>query len=330
MCIRDRIAAIAEMDEVEIIRLEKLEPVTCMNESVHVVEVPQTWAELDATGEDVLVALLDTGADKTHPALAGKIVSEVSTASEPITVPGNHGTHTAGTILSNDPVYRGVAYGADLINVKVLTSWGGGQPMWVIQGITEALLRDAQVLSMSLGWSEAWGWVCNDADCILCQAADNAVDLGLVMVIAAGNEDGVGGGPPFSIRHPGAARKVITVGAVDKSKVLAPFSSVGPSSGRLSPASSRRITKPDVGAPGVDITSSVLGGGFAAMSGTSMATPHVAGIAALILDREPDLTPTQVKKLLEESCQPLPYAPNQMGYGLVSAYGSVLRVTDLG
>jgi len=324
-----QIEALAAMDEVQMIRLEKLELVTCMNESVHVIEATQTWNELDATGDDVRVALLDTGADKTHPALAGKIVSEVSTVAEPITVPGFHATHTAGTIVSNDPIYRGVAYEADLINIKVLTAAGFGTPTSVIQGITEALKRDAQVASMSLGWSEFWGWVCNDADCILCQAADNAVNLGLVMVIAAGNENGAGGGPPFSIRHPGAARNAITVGAVDKTKVIAPFSSVGPGSGRLSPGSTRRITKPEVGAPGVDIVSSVLGGGFGSLSGTSMATPHVAGVAALLLEKQDDLTPMQVKKLLEDSCEPLPYSPNQMGYGLVSAYGSVLRVTEI-
>jgi subtilisin family serine protease len=325
-----QMAAIAGMDEVELVRLERLDPVTCMNESVHVIEAPEAWTELDATGDDVRVALLDTGADKNHPALAGRIVSEVSTASEPITVHGNHGTHTAGTIVSNDHIYRGVAFEADLINVKVLTAFGSGQPMWVIQGITEALRRDAQVVSMSLGWSEIYhGWVCNDADCILCQAADNAVSLGLVMVVAAGNENGFGARPPFAIRHPGAARKVITVGAVDKAKELATFSSTGPCSGRLSPASSTRITKPDVCAPGVNIVSSVLGGGFGPMSGTSMATPHVAGVAAQILEKEPDLTPMQVKRLLEESCQPLLYMPNQVGYGLISAYGSVLRVMDI-
>jgi serine protease AprX len=325
-----QIEALAGMDEVQLIRLEKLELVTCMNESVHVIEAPQTWAELDATGDDVRVALLDTGADKTHPALAGKIVSEVSTVAEPVTIPGFHGTHTAGTIVSNDPIYRGVAYEADLINIKVLTAAWFGTPSTVIQGITEALNRDAQVASMSLGWSEIlMGWICNDADCILCQAADNAVNLGLVMVIAAGNEDALGGNPPFAIRHPGAARNVITVGAVDKTKVIASFSSVGPGSGRLSPGSASRITKPDVCAPGKDIVSSVPGGGFFSLSGTSMATPHVAGVAALILEKQDDLTPMQVKKLLEDSCQPLPYGPNQMGYGLVSAYGSVLRVTDI-
>ena len=109
--------------------------------------------------------------------------------------------------------------------------------------------------------------------------------------------------------------------------MLAAFSSIGPGSGRLSPSSSHRVTKPDVCAPGVDVVSSVLGGSFASMSGTSMATPHVAGVAALILEKQPDLTPTEVKKILEESCQPLLYGPNETGFGLISGYGSVLRVT---
>ncbi len=324
-----QLETLAETDEVGLIRLEKLEEVTCMNESVHVIELPQAWDELDANGDGVAVALLDTGADKTHPALAGKIVDEVSTSTEPITVPGNHATHTAGTIVSNDPIYRGVAHAADLINIKVLTAAGFGTPTSVILGLTEALLRGAQVANLSLGWSELLGWVCNDADCILCQAADNAVGLGLNLVIAAGNESSAGAQPPFAVRHPGAARSVIAVGAVDKAKMLAPFSSIGPGSGRLSPGSGHRVTKPDVCAPGVDVVSAVLGGSFASMSGTSMATPHVAGVAALLLQKQPDLTPTAVKKILEESCQPLPYGPNQTGFGLVSAYGSVLRVTDI-
>ena len=110
--------------------------------------------------------------------------------------------------------------------------------------------------------------------------------------------------------HPGAARRVITVGAVDKAKRLAPFSSIGPSSGRLSPTSQIRLTKPDLAGPGVDITSTVPGGGFVSLSGTSMASPHVAGLAALVLEQNPGARPMLVKKLLETSCADLPYDPN--------------------
>jgi serine protease AprX len=147
------------------------------------------------------------------------------------------------------------------------------------------------------------------------------------VVVASGNEGSAGARPPFAVRHPGAARRVITVGAVDKAKVLATFSSTGPGSGRLSPTSPIRLTKPDLSGPGVNIVSSVLGGGFTAFNGTSMATPHVSGVAALVLQANRSLTPMMVKKLLEETSEPLPYTPNQAGYGLVNAYAAVMRAS---
>jgi subtilisin family serine protease len=219
-----------------------------------------------------------------------------------------------------------VAFQASLINIKVLTAAGFGQPQFVIDGLEQAVRRNADVANLSLGWSEIFhGWVCNDADCILCQAADNAVRLGVTVVVAAGNEGSAAGPGQSNIRHPGAARRVITVGAVDKAKQLAPFSSIGPSSGRLSPTSDIRLTKPDLAGPGVDITSTVPGGGFLSLSGTSMASPHVAGLAALVLEQNPGVRPLLVKKLLESSCEDLPYDPNSAGHGLINGVGALLR-----
>lgn len=323
-----QIAAVAELDEVRMIRLEALDMVTCMQHSAHVIESRDAAADFSASGRGIKVAILDSGVDGTHPALLGKVVDEISTTPEPVNVAGNHGTHVAGTVASNDAVQRGIAPQADLINIKVLTAAGGGQPGWVIQGLEQAVRRGALVANLSLGWSEVFhGWVCNDADCILCEAADNAVRLGVTVVVAAGNEGNAGAKPPFAIRHPGAARRVITVGAVDNTKMLAAFSSLGPGSGRLGAGSSIRLTKPDLSAPGVGIVSSVLGGGFAAFNGTSMASPHVAGLAALVLEKNRALTPRMVKKLLEDSCERLVLAPNQVGYGIVNAYSALLRAT---
>jgi serine protease AprX len=321
---------VAELDEVKLIRLEALDHVAVMNESVRVIEATETWEDLGYNGRGVRVAILDSGVDGNHPALLGKVVDEMTTTTEPVNVPGFHGTHVAGTVASNDPVYRGVAFQADIINIKVLTSGGFGQPLWVVQGLDQAVRRGARVANLSLGWSEPFhSWVCNDADCILCQAADNASRLGVTVVVAAGNEDNITANPPYvglrNIRHPGAALRVITVGAVDKAKVLASFSSTGPGSGRLSPGSPIRLTKPDLAAPGVAIVSSVLGGGFAPLSGTSMASPHVAGVAALVIQKNPTARPMMVKKLLEETAEPLPYPPNQAGYGLVNAYSALMR-----
>lgn len=325
-----QIRQVAELDEVKLVRLESFDQVTTMNESVEVIEAREVWDQLGFNGRGIRVAVLDTGIDENHPALLGKVVDRVSTVGESITIPGAHGTHTAGTVASNDPIYRGVAWQADLINIKVLTAGGSGQPQSVIDGLDQAVRRNALVASLSLGWSEiAHGWVCNDADCILCQAADNAVRLGVTVVVAAGNEGNQAADPAnagkSNIRHPGAARRVVTVGAVDKAKVLAWFSSIGPGAARLSPGSAIRWTKPDVSGPGVSIVSSVLGGGFAALSGTSMATPHVAGVAALVLQRFPDASPMMVKKHLEDTSEVLPYAPNEAGYGLVNAFGAMIH-----
>jgi serine protease AprX len=319
-------ARVAEIDEVSLVRLERLDHVTTMNDSVSVIEIRDAWEEFRGAGRGVRVAVLDSGVDADHPALSGKVVDQVSTAAEPVSIPGAHGTHVAGTIASNDPVFRGVAFQASLINIKVLTAAGFGQPQFVIDGLEQAVRRNADVANLSLGWSEIFhGWVCNDADCILCQAADNAVRLGVTVVVAAGNEGSAAGPGQSNIRHPGAARRVITVGAVDKAKQLAPFSSIGPSSGRLSPTSDIRLTKPDLAGPGVDITSTVPGGGFLSLSGTSMASPHVAGLAALVLEQNPGARPLLVKKLLESSCEDLPYDPNSAGHGLINGVGALLR-----
>ena len=314
--------AIAEMDEVELIRWETIDDVVTMNDSVRVIEAFETWREFNVRGTGVKVAVMDSGVDKTHPALAQNVIDEFDATGEGLN-PGSHGTHVAGTIASRDAVYQGVAPEARIINLKVLTAAGGGQPAWVIKGFEEAVRRGARVANLSLGWSEPLhGWVCNDGDCILCRAGDNASRLGVVVVVAAGNEGGVGGAS-LKIRHPGAAREVITVAAVDKAKVLAGFSSPGPGSARLSPGSPIRITKPDIAGPGVSIRSTIPGGGFANFNGTSMASPHVAGVAALAIQQHPEARPTTIKKLLEHTAESLPYSPTQVGYGMVNTYSVV-------
>jgi len=192
---------------------------------------------------------------------------------------------------------------------------------------------EADIANLSLGWSTIHhGWECIDADCILCRAADTAVELGLHVVVAAGNADSdrermVLPIDRFSnIGCPGNSRNVITVGAADKSKNLAIFSSRGPGTGKLNPNSEYRITKPDLCGPGVDIMSTITSGDFGYMSGTSMASPHVAGIVALMLEKDPGTNPRKIKSILKHTTQHMEYGPNECGEGLSDPYSAVLHL----
>ena len=338
------------LDEIDSMRLVREERVTCLYQSTQVIEArPYVWDVLNRTGQGIRVAILDTGIDKNHPALAGKVVDEVSTVpNEGVNVPGSHGTHCAGIVASQDSFRRGVAPDADLINVKVLTAWGSGQPDWVENGMTEAYQRGADVVSLSLGWSHIYhAWQCDDGRCPLCRAAQTLVDLGVVVVVAAGNENdqAANSTPPVdtSLRCPGQCRDVITVGAVDNVKDLAYFSSVGPPSYyegwtlnfhfwfclnlHIPIPGEPWWTKPDLCAPGVNITSTVLNNGWDSMSGTSMAAPHVAGVAALVLQQHAGYPPQSVKNTLKHTSESLKdkYSRFQTGDGIVNAYTAVLR-----
>jgi subtilisin family serine protease len=197
-----------------------------------------------------------------------------------------------------------------------------------VAGLQAAVTAGAQVASNSWGFSHGGhgAWSDPDGTCILCTAADNAVAAGVVVVVAAGNEDNDPGGMDTHLRCPGMARSVITVAASDKSDVMASFSSLGPTpDGR---------TKPDITAPGVNINScraagTTLGppvdpdGLFVTVSGTSMATPHIAGVAALMLNKNPKLTPAEVKGILMASTVNLGAPAISMGTGRIDALVAV-------
>jgi len=218
--------------------------------------------------------------------------------------PGNW-TSVGWTIT--EMVYQGVAPRAQLWNVKVLNQWGYGYESWIINGINFASLGsdgvpetgdEADVISMSLGGGPS------DGTDPMSQAVNLAVDRNVVVVVAAGNE-----GPYlFTIASPGVAEKAITVGATDKADTLADFSSRGPTI-------DLRV-KPDILAPGVDITSSVPGEGYESWSGTSMATPHVAGAAALLRQYYGDtVSPQFIKDALMYTAKDLGYTVYEQGSG---------------
>jgi subtilisin len=214
-------------------------------------------------GRGINVAVLDTGIDWNHPDLRPNVRGAVSFVPGQSAMDGHgHGTHCAGTIgaVINGAGVVGVAPEASLYGVKVLANNGSGQFSWIIAGINWAIQNRMQIVSMSLGASAAPA-----ALETICNAAFNA---GVLLVAAAGNSGPPPGGQPTSVGFPGRYRNVVAVSAIDSSNVIAPFSSRGP--------------EVEICAPGVQVLSTLPGGGHGPMSGTSMACPHVAGAAAVV------------------------------------------------
>ncbi|WP_253905576.1 S8 family peptidase [Bacillus sp. THAF10] len=232
------------------------------------------------TGSGVKVAILDTGIDANHSDLNVKGgASFVSGESNPYQDGNGHGTHVAGTVaaLNNTTGVLGVAYNADLYAVKVLGASGSGTISGIAQGIEWSIANGMDVINMSLGASSG--------STALKQACDNAYASGVVVVAAAGNSGTRG--KQNTIGYPARYSSVIAVGAVDSNNKRASFSSVG--------------NELEVMAPGVSILSTTPGNNYASYNGTSMASPHVAGAAALILAKNPSMTNVQVRDRLKNT-----------------------------
>ncbi|MFY4717854.1 S8 family serine peptidase [Streptomyces sp. LaBMicrA B280] len=292
-----------------------------------------TQAAWDAglTGKGVTVAVLDSGADLTHPDLVDRIsVSKSFIDGEEVADRDGHGTHVTSTVggsgAASDGKEKGVAPGATLAVGKVLSDAGSGSESQIIAGM-EWAARDvrARIVSMSLGSSDP-----SDGTDPMSQALDSlSEETGALFVVAAGNT-----GAPSSISSPGAADAALTVGAVDSTDQPAYFTSAGPRAGD-------DALKPDLSAPGVDILAARSqltdgSGYYTTMSGTSMATPHVAGVAALLAQEHPDWTGAQLKDALMSTSEQLGVSAYTVGAGRVSvpdAVGATVTATggaDLG
>ncbi|MGW3402322.1 S8 family peptidase [Streptomyces zhihengii] len=249
-------------------------------------------------GKGTKVAVLDTGVDAEHPDLKGRVsAAEDFTGSAGPDDRRGHGTHVISTVGGSGAASggrnKGVAPGADLISGKVLDDSGSGATSWIIAGMQWAVDQKADVVSMSLGSIEPTD--CTDPMSVAAQALAKAHENTL-FVVAAGNT-GPGSG---TVSSPGCAPGVLTVGAVDRDDSTAPFSSRGP-------AIVTRTLKPEIAAPGVAISAAAAGGrgvhAYRAMSGTSMATPHVAGAAAVVKQRHPEWNAARIKAALVSSAR---------------------------
>ncbi len=289
-----------------------------LKESVPQIGAPTAWAA-GYDGAGVTVAVLDTGIDATHPDLVDQIDDKVSfVPGEDTSDVHGHGTHVGSTIVGTGAAsngdFRGVAPGADLIVGKVLANDGFGQHSWIIAGMQWAAQSGADIVNMSLGDE-----LPSDGTDPLSMAVDAlTAQHGTLFVIASGNRG------PETISTPGAAASALTVGAVDKQDRLASFTSTGPifKTGAI---------KPDISAPGVAINAArsqqmTTGSGlYRSISGTSMATPHVAGAAAILAQRHPDWTPLQLKNALMSSSKGLAASltPYQVGNGRVDVAAAI-------
>ncbi|MNS20151.1 Thermophilic serine proteinase precursor [compost metagenome] len=259
------------------------------------------WAVTKGDAKTV-VAVVDTGVDYNHPDLAGRVIKGYDFANkdeDPMDGQG-HGTHCAGIVaagLDNGVGVAGVAPGVSILAVKVLSDAGSGSTDDVCAGIVYAADHGASVISLSLGGSG--GQQAKQA------AVDYALSKGAVVVAAMGNN-----GKEMQV-YPGGSKGVIGVGATTAEDTRATFSNFG--------------DWISVGAPGHKILSSVPGGGYQAFSGTSMATPAVAGLAALIRSQYPTLSAKEVQARIEGSAVDLgtPGFDKEFGHGRIDAAAAV-------
>ncbi len=280
---------------------------------------PQVWNDGN-TGKGVDVAVLDTGYDVDHPDLQDVASSKTFVPGQSVDDGSGHGTHVASTIAgtgaASDGRERGVAPGASLHVGKVLADEDYGLDSWIVAGM-EWAARDvkARVISMSLGVDRP----ADGTDLLSRSVNELSAETGALFTIAAGNS----GPSEHTVRSPGTATAALTVGAVDSADSIAQFSSRGPRLGD-------DALKPEITAPGVGILAARSRharfgeGDYAALSGTSMATPHVAGAAALLAARHPDWDATLLKDALVSTAAPTDaISADDGGNGRVDAAAAV-------
>jgi subtilase family protein len=326
---------------------------TCDQNSIN---SPWAWKRMNAKGQGMVVAVIDTGTCYTHPDLANNIwvnpgedLGGDGIVWDPADMngidddgngfvddligwafdyntntPNNpmdsqiHGTHTSGTVAGDGTsgTDTGVAPLAKVMPLRNSAEIAFEIEVW--QCMEYAVMMDADIISMSLGWWHSWlpdraVWRIN---------CDNTQAAGTMMVIAAGNE---AGWTNFdNVRTPGDVPDVTTVGATDCNDNLATFSSIGPVewsnvAGFNDHPFPPGLTKPDVSAPGVDTISTLPCSGYIALSGTSMATPHVAGAAAILRSLRPDMSVADLKAALMATSLDLgaPGKDNSFGAGRI-------------
>ncbi|MBM3323789.1 hypothetical protein FJY69_09980, partial [candidate division WOR-3 bacterium] len=319
--------------------------------NVRKVKADSVWAVYGYTGNGVVVGNIDTGCDYTHPDLAGHMWTDPNypyhgwnfeqNNNNPMDAHG-HGTHTCGT-HSGDGTggdTTGMAPKSRVMTCRTKTSISQPYPDTIAENTVMNSMQfcvapplspanHAHLLSMSLGWIiRSW----SPRQAVWRAAVTNVAAAGLPFFIAAGNEGS--SSPPYNLRCPGhcpdpwkhpadttgGLSGAISIGATDNNDNYASFTSWGPVTwDTIDPYRDYRyppgLLKPSFSAPGVDVTSTRLGGGYTQMSGTSMATPCAAGVCALMLEKNPSLLPEDVDEIMQNSVEPRGTQPKNNTYG---------------
>ena len=310
----DHLFELTEIDGVVLIELDgRLE--VQMEDVVPYHGVDTVWEDTGYTGTGSVVAIIDTGIDSDHAGLDdlddinGTDDPKVIAFYDPVNTPGltngtevkayddqGHGTHCAGITAGTgapEMVHVGVAPQAQLVGVKVLDSGGSGSFATVMAGMEWTVEKkhvfNIRAASMSLGGPGAIEWTSSEEESVN-RMGNRMMAEGIALFIAAGNSAG-----PGTIGTPGSAEDVITVGSLDKNGAIAAYSSEGPTE--------ENRVKPNIAFIGSDVMAPDFntGTGYTAKSGTSMATPGAAGLAALMYQANPDISPFDVRNIMQET-----------------------------
>jgi subtilisin family serine protease len=276
------------------------------------IDAPEAWG-INRGSSTVIVAVLDSGVDLDHPDFSGRLTSGwdfVNNDNNPNDDQG-HGTHVAGTVAArgnNSLGVVGVAMEARVMPVKVLDSSGSGSYYGIIQGINYATNNNADVINMSLGGTSY--------SSALQDAINRAYNNGVLVVASSGNcGDSYyyfnGCSYQDQTNYPGAMNHVLAVASTTRTDAQSSFSTQG--------------YYVDIAAPGSTIWSTCMGGGYCTKSGTSMASPHVAGLAALISSQYPAYSPDQVARAIVHNADDLGSSGHDQmfGCGRINAYKSL-------
>ena len=323
---------------------------------VQLMGAPTVWNDLGLTGKGVVVCIFDTGCCITHPDLVNQIwqnpgeipnngldddmngyVDDINGwnfqfNNNNISDSNGHGTHTTGTVAGDgtNGTTTGMAPNVSMMILEFWNSLSSGQPS-VWEAMQYAVDNDADVVTASIGWPHSF----NPDRVTWRNVCEATIAAGVVVIYAAGNEGC--GNPPDNVRTPGDVPDLLTIGATDCNDVIASFSSCGPITWQgILPWNDcpypPGCIKPSVAAPGVStISTSNNCVGYFSISGTSMATPHVAGTVALMLQANPDLDHFEVKEILQQTAIDLgaPGMDNSFGAGRVDALEAVLLALDM-